>query len=109
MTTGTIWLLPIVTDTDAKKASLRPGKCSQCRPDNIGEGVSPYPPPLLVPERPAQEGLMGGVQPAVPQRWVGTMYGRPVGLSALFTQDWKFWALLWRKKCPDILEMTMQG
>ena len=33
-----IWLLPIVTDIDTRRASLQLGKCSQCRPDNIGEG-----------------------------------------------------------------------
>ena len=71
-----IWLLPIVTDTDARRESLQPGKCSQCRPDNIGDGVLPCPPPLLVPERPAQEGLVGGVQPAVSQQWVGSGDGR---------------------------------
>ena len=75
MTTGMIWLLPIVTDTDTRKASLQPGKCSQCWPDNIGEGVSPCPLQLLVPEQTDQEGLMGGVQPAVPQGWVGSGEG----------------------------------
>ena len=71
-----IWLLPIVTDIDTRRASLQLGKCSQCRPGNIGEGVSPCPPPFLEPERPAQEGLTGELQPAVPQGWVGSGEGQ---------------------------------
>ena len=36
------------------------------------------------------------------------MDGRPIGLIALFTQDWKFWALFWRT--TDLISlMRMQG
>ena len=73
--------------------------------------MSPCPPPLLAPEQPAQEGLKGGVQPTVPQRWV---VGRDDGWEANrphspFYSGLEVLGIALEKKGPDILEKTMQG